>query len=165
VASLFDGLLNYSSTLKMEAIRFSETSGATQRTIWCHIPEDDALHNHRCENLKSYTDCMFEQWACYKIVIRPCHTSVTKRTNRMPQNVAHRKPTRLWNRCTGAWSGPAGASRLYELTAADFSLWELHYGSSASPPPQDSTNPLICSCSPPPRRGGQKVEKCLNFVC
>jgi hypothetical protein len=23
-------------------------------TTWCHIPEDDTLHNHRCENLKSY---------------------------------------------------------------------------------------------------------------
>jgi hypothetical protein len=43
-----------SSNLKMEAISSSETSGATQRTIRRHIPEDDALHNHRCENLKSY---------------------------------------------------------------------------------------------------------------
>jgi hypothetical protein len=41
------------SALKMEAIRFSETSvhtGSTQR----HIPEDGILHSHRCENLKSY---------------------------------------------------------------------------------------------------------------
>jgi hypothetical protein len=29
-------------------------SGATQRTARRHIPEDDTLHNHRCENLKSY---------------------------------------------------------------------------------------------------------------
>jgi hypothetical protein len=36
-------LLNYSSTLKMEAIRSSETSGATQRTTRRHIPEDDTL--------------------------------------------------------------------------------------------------------------------------
>jgi hypothetical protein len=43
-----------SSTLKMEAIRSSETSGATQRTTGRHNPEDDTLHNHRCENLKSY---------------------------------------------------------------------------------------------------------------
>jgi hypothetical protein len=34
------GLLNYSSTLKMEAIRSSETSGATQRTTRRHIPDD-----------------------------------------------------------------------------------------------------------------------------
>jgi hypothetical protein len=40
--------------MKMEAIRSSETSGATQRTTQCHIPEDDTLHLHRCENLKSY---------------------------------------------------------------------------------------------------------------
>jgi hypothetical protein len=43
-----------SSTLKMEAICSSETSVETQRTTRRHIPEDDTLHNHRCENLKSY---------------------------------------------------------------------------------------------------------------
>jgi hypothetical protein len=48
-------LLNYSTTLKMEAIRSSETSGTTQRTTRRHIPEEDTLQNHRCENLKSYT--------------------------------------------------------------------------------------------------------------
>jgi flagellar biosynthesis regulator FlaF len=36
----------------MEAICSSETSVETQRTIWRHIPEDDTLHNHLCENLK-----------------------------------------------------------------------------------------------------------------
>jgi hypothetical protein len=43
-----------SSTLKMEAICSPETSVATQQTTWHHIPEDDTLHNHHCENLKSY---------------------------------------------------------------------------------------------------------------
>jgi hypothetical protein len=43
-----------SSTLKMEAISSSKTSGTTQRTTRRHIPEDDTLHNHRYENLKSY---------------------------------------------------------------------------------------------------------------
>jgi hypothetical protein len=38
----------------MEAIRSSETSGTTLRTTRRHIPEDDTLQNHRCENLKSY---------------------------------------------------------------------------------------------------------------
>jgi hypothetical protein len=42
------------STLKMEAIRSSETSvhftGSTRR----HIPEDGILHSNRCENLKSH---------------------------------------------------------------------------------------------------------------
>jgi hypothetical protein len=43
-----------SSTLKMEAICSFETSVETQRTTRRHIPEDDTLHNHRCENLRSY---------------------------------------------------------------------------------------------------------------
>jgi hypothetical protein len=37
----------------MEAICSSETSVETQRTTRRHIPEDDTLHNHRRENLKS----------------------------------------------------------------------------------------------------------------
>jgi hypothetical protein len=45
-----------SSTLKMEAICSSETSVETQRNTRCHIPEDDTLHNHRHENLKSYNE-------------------------------------------------------------------------------------------------------------
>jgi hypothetical protein len=32
----------------------SETSGTNLRTTRHHIPKDDTLHNHRCENLKSY---------------------------------------------------------------------------------------------------------------
>jgi hypothetical protein len=47
VIHLFHGyiitLLNYSTTLKMEAIRSSETSGTTQRTTRRHIPEEDTL--------------------------------------------------------------------------------------------------------------------------
>jgi hypothetical protein len=38
----------------MEAICSSETSVGTQRTTQRYIPEDGTLHNHRCENLKSY---------------------------------------------------------------------------------------------------------------
>jgi hypothetical protein len=41
------------STLKMEAICSSEMSVDIQRTTRRHIPEDDTLHNHLCENLKS----------------------------------------------------------------------------------------------------------------
>jgi hypothetical protein len=41
--SIFAALLNYSTTLKMEAIRSSETSGTTQRTTRRHIPEEDTL--------------------------------------------------------------------------------------------------------------------------
>jgi hypothetical protein len=40
-------------TLKMEAIRSSETSVHTRSTRR-HIPEDGILHSHRRENLKSY---------------------------------------------------------------------------------------------------------------
>jgi hypothetical protein len=41
------------STLKMEAIRSSETSVYTICRRH-HIPEDGILHSHRSENLKSY---------------------------------------------------------------------------------------------------------------
>jgi hypothetical protein len=39
----------------MEAACSSETSVHTKSTQ-SHIPEDDILHSHSCENLKSYTD-------------------------------------------------------------------------------------------------------------
>jgi hypothetical protein len=48
------------STLKMEAISSSETSGDFQQTTQYYIPEDSTLHNHHCENIKSYTLKMFE---------------------------------------------------------------------------------------------------------
>jgi allantoicase len=45
--------------MKMEAIYYSETSvdfdGSTRR----YIPEDSALHNNRCENIKSYSSYLF----------------------------------------------------------------------------------------------------------
>jgi hypothetical protein len=44
----------YSSTLKMVVIYSSETLVDIQRTTWQCIPKDSTLHNHRCENLKSY---------------------------------------------------------------------------------------------------------------
>jgi hypothetical protein len=47
-------------TLKMEAICSSETSAETQRTTQCHIPEDDTLHNHCSENIKSYIPKFFQ---------------------------------------------------------------------------------------------------------
>jgi hypothetical protein len=46
----------FPSTLKMEATCFSETSVGFQRATWSYNPEDRILHNHRCENLKSYMD-------------------------------------------------------------------------------------------------------------
>jgi hypothetical protein len=38
----------------MEATYSSLTSVDFQRITLCYIPEDRNLHNHRCENLKSY---------------------------------------------------------------------------------------------------------------
>jgi hypothetical protein len=43
------------STLKMEAIRSSETS-VNPRSTQRYIPEDNILHSHRCESLRSYID-------------------------------------------------------------------------------------------------------------
>jgi hypothetical protein len=45
------------STLKMEAIRFSETSVQSTRCTRRHITEDGILHSHRRENFKSYNAC------------------------------------------------------------------------------------------------------------
>jgi hypothetical protein len=42
----------------MEAIRSCETSVHT-KTKQPHIPENCILHNHRCEDLKSYMDLTF----------------------------------------------------------------------------------------------------------
>jgi hypothetical protein len=44
----------YSLTLKMEAICYSETSVDSRQTARRFMPEDGTLHNHRCENLRSY---------------------------------------------------------------------------------------------------------------
>jgi hypothetical protein len=45
-------LANFSA-LKTEIIWSSETS-THRKSTQCHIPEDDILHSHCCENLKSY---------------------------------------------------------------------------------------------------------------
>jgi hypothetical protein len=47
-------LLAYYSNLKMAAVCSSLTSVGLQRTTRRYIPEDDTLHNHRCENHKLY---------------------------------------------------------------------------------------------------------------
>jgi hypothetical protein len=46
----------YSSTQKMEVTCSSETLVGFQRTARRYIPEDRTLHNHNCENLKSYSE-------------------------------------------------------------------------------------------------------------
>jgi hypothetical protein len=40
----------------MEVSCPSKTSVDFQQTPWRYVPEDRTLHNHECENLKSYTD-------------------------------------------------------------------------------------------------------------
>jgi hypothetical protein len=47
--------LTYSSTLRMEAIRSSETSVYIYQKIRCYISEDRVLHSRQCENLKYTT--------------------------------------------------------------------------------------------------------------
>jgi hypothetical protein len=47
-------LLLVSLTLKMEEACPYNTAVDYQRTTQRYIPEDRTLHNHRCENLKSY---------------------------------------------------------------------------------------------------------------
>jgi hypothetical protein len=41
--------------IEVEDIYSSETSVDFQRTTRRYSPEDSALHNYRCEDLKSYT--------------------------------------------------------------------------------------------------------------
>jgi hypothetical protein len=57
------------STLKMEAIRSSETSVHTRSTRR-YIPENGILHSHRCQNLKSYLLGKFAN-LCYNRFIQP----------------------------------------------------------------------------------------------
>jgi hypothetical protein len=57
------------STMKMEAICSSETSVHT-RSIRRHIPEDGVLHNHRCENLKSYDLNVGFHWANMTLICK-----------------------------------------------------------------------------------------------
>jgi hypothetical protein len=42
------------STLKTKVMYSSKTLANFHRTTWCYIPENSNLHNHHCENLKSY---------------------------------------------------------------------------------------------------------------
>jgi hypothetical protein len=46
--------LAYSMILKMEVTCSSETWVDFQQAAWRYVPEDRNLHNHCCENLKSY---------------------------------------------------------------------------------------------------------------
>jgi hypothetical protein len=50
-----DSYVDYSTVLKKMAICSSDISADFQRTTHRCMPEDRTLHNHRCENLKSYS--------------------------------------------------------------------------------------------------------------
>jgi hypothetical protein len=66
----------------MEAISSSETSGASQRTTRRHIPEDDTLHNHRCENLKSYKSKVLPvEPTCLVYPSSNCNVCITAQNN------------------------------------------------------------------------------------
>jgi hypothetical protein len=47
----------------MKAKCFSYMPVDFQQTTWCYIPEDSTLHNHHCENLKSYIQKNFTLFA------------------------------------------------------------------------------------------------------
>jgi hypothetical protein len=78
---------NQQATLKMEAICSSETSVETRETTRLHIPKDDILHNHRCENLKSYIDSYMctNQWLLWVgiLISRDVQTQELSTLNRL----------------------------------------------------------------------------------
>jgi hypothetical protein len=89
--------LAYSSTPKIEAIYSSETSVDFQRTKRRYIPEDIALHNHRRENLKSYTDLVsqhilwrssiggcWDRGSLWCDILQSCKQILTFRRNTLP---------------------------------------------------------------------------------
>jgi hypothetical protein len=68
--------LAYSSILKMEAICFPEASVVFQRTTQCYTPEDRTLHNHQCEDLKSYNFSSFLHLSIHRFRHTGLSTSV-----------------------------------------------------------------------------------------
>jgi hypothetical protein len=81
----------YSSTLKMEAICSSETSVDFQRTTQRYIPEDGTLHNHRCENLKSYITKLFSKiWGVHSGIWKLLYLEIWRRA--------------VWKKGTNSWT-------------------------------------------------------------
>jgi hypothetical protein len=54
----------------MGVVCASETSVEFQRNTRHYIPEDSTLHNHRWENLKSYTIPVYERAKSFHVVDR-----------------------------------------------------------------------------------------------
>jgi hypothetical protein len=70
----------YFSTPKMEATCSSETSVEFHRITRRYIPGDKILHNHRCDNLKSYV--------LFSVFILLCHFLYSP-----PSSSSHSQPT------------------------------------------------------------------------
>jgi hypothetical protein len=49
-------MMKRKSTIKMEAVRFFKMFVIIYQITQYHIPEDNNLHSHPCENLKSLTE-------------------------------------------------------------------------------------------------------------
>jgi hypothetical protein len=60
-------------TLKMEALRSSETSVLTRATLR-NIPEDTIIHSHRRENLKSYI--VFSNYLHFLMTDKPVNATI-----------------------------------------------------------------------------------------
>jgi hypothetical protein len=107
----------------MEEICFSETKVDFQLTIWRYtpIPEDSTLHNHRCENLKSYK--LFRSWV--EKIMEPAYLSRynDKATRLDGQVVGDPFPTGAENLVF--FTGPGAHSACYLLTT-----WALSSGIS-----------------------------------
>jgi hypothetical protein len=87
------------STLKMEAICFSEMLVDFQQTTRRYIPEDSIHHNHRCENLKSYI--LFESYEIQSVVNLHLNNAYTERSLHTYEMlvllcVGHNAATSIW---------------------------------------------------------------------
>jgi hypothetical protein len=82
------------ASLKMEAICSSKTSVDFQRTTWRYIPEDSTLHNHPCENLKSYNfRVVYKEtagWVPVLLMAKVWRQGETGSTTEVPQDPAVR---------------------------------------------------------------------------
>jgi hypothetical protein len=66
----------YFSRQKMEAICFSETSIDFQRTTRRYVAEYSTVHNHGCENMKSYTHVLISLYDSHSYLpsrVTECH--------------------------------------------------------------------------------------------
>jgi hypothetical protein len=123
IASIFRVKERSSARSKQAAICSSETSDDTQWTTQRYIPGVDALHNHHCENFKSYNTkvvCFLmktrEFW-CHKHGFEKgisFHTLYRCNHIKFNQNLPRRSQAHI-RRC------------LY-MCPLDYAKWAAHYG-------------------------------------